>query len=93
MLGWGAPTPAYLINELENLRPVLIGYQSGPNSGHAVVITALSYIQTMYGPQIQTIVVRDPWPSGENIKNNGRVEYQALNLAQVIQAYWFIRIM
>jgi hypothetical protein len=91
-LNWGAPTPAYLIQELAAQRPVLIGYQSGPNSGHAVVITACSYTQSAYGPIIQSIVVRDPWPSQENISTNGRVEYPGINLANLIQAHWYIRI-
>lgn len=91
-LYWRAPTPAYLIQELSAQHPVLIGYQSSSNSGHAVVITACSYIQSMSGPIIQSIVVRDPWPSPENIANNGRVEYPGINLANFIQAHWYIRI-
>jgi hypothetical protein len=91
-LNWGAPTPTYLIQELYAQHPVLIGYQSSPNTGHAVVITACSYIQTAYGPIIQSIVVRDPWPSQQNIETNGRVEYPGINLANFIQANWFIRI-
>jgi len=89
-LNWGAPTPLCLINELSLGRPVLVGYKSGPNSGHAVVITALSYIPTSMGPQIQTIVVRDPWPSRKNIMSFGRVEYNASWLAQRINAHWYV---
>ncbi len=91
-LNWGAPTPAYLLQELIAQRPVLIGYQSGPNSGHAVVVTACSYIPSEYGPIIQSIVVRDPWPSQENINTNGRVEYPGQNIANLIQAHWYIRV-
>jgi hypothetical protein len=91
-LGNGAPSPNILVNELSNGRPVIIGYSSGPNSGHAVVVTAVSYIPTPNGPFIQTIVVRDPWPSQKNINNNGRVEYPASALANKIQAYWYIRV-
>ncbi len=91
-LNLGAPTPAYLIQELTAQHPVLIGYQSGPNSGHAVVITACSYIQTNYGPNIQSIVVRDPYPTPQNVATEGRVEYPGLNLANLIQAHWYIRV-
>ncbi len=91
-LHWGAPTPIYLIQELTAGRPVLIGYKSGPNTGHAVVITACSYIQTMNYPVIQTIIVRDPYPNQQNVINLGRVEYPGLNLANLIQAHWYIRI-
>jgi hypothetical protein len=91
-LNSGAPSPAYLIQELSSLRPVLIGYQSSPTSGHAVVITACSYIQTAYGPSIQSIIVRDPWPSQQNISSLGRVEYSGIELASLIQAHWYIRL-
>jgi hypothetical protein len=91
-LYWGAPTPAYLIQELSAQHPILIGYSSGSNTGHAVVITACSYVQTMNGPVIQSIVVRDPWPSEDNVNNMGRVEYPALDLANRIQGHWYIRV-
>ncbi|MBS1501504.1 MAG: C39 family peptidase [Bacteroidetes bacterium] len=68
----GPTKPAYLIRQLSQFHPVLIGCRSGPNSGHAVVITACSYVQTYYGPVIESIVVRDPWPSDENIASGGR---------------------
>lgn len=89
---WGAPSPSILINELSAQKPVLIGYRSGPSSGHAVVITALSYIMTSYGPQIQSLIVRDPFPTQSNIDNEGRNEYPAMNLASLVQAHWFITI-
>ncbi len=86
----GPPTPAYLIQELSQKRPVLIGYQSGPSSGHIVVITACSYINTDNGPLIESIVVRDPWPDEENAANQGRKEWTGIELASKIQAHWYI---
>lgn len=91
-LNWGAPTPAILINELSQGHPVLVGYKSGPNSGHAVVITAVNYDISSMGPIIQSVVVRDPWPSPQNIENNGRVEYPGNQIANLMQAYWYIRV-
>ena len=91
-MGNGAPSPTVLINELSNGRPVIIGYRTGPNSGHAVVVTAVSYVPTASGPYIQTITVRDPWPSRENIINKGRVVHNAAALANKIQAYWYVRV-
>jgi hypothetical protein len=88
----GAPTPAYLIRELDMGRPVLVGYASGPGTGHAVVITACSYVPTPQGPYIQTLVVRDPWPSDDNIANLGRVEYPGRVLAQRMMAHWYVRV-
>jgi hypothetical protein len=86
----GPPTPTYLIQELYLKRPVLIGYQSGPNSGHIVVITACSYINTDNGPLIESIVVRDPWPDEDNVANQGRKEWTGIDLANKIQAHWYI---
>lgn len=91
-LNWGSPTPAYLIQQLNLQRPILIGYKSSPTTGHAVVVTACSYIQTNNGPLIQSLIVRDPWPSESNIASNGRIEYDALSLAQLIDAHWYITI-
>lgn len=91
-LNWGAPSPVYLIQELAAQRPVLVGYQSGPNTGHAVVITACSFTQTNFGPIINSIVVRDPFPTPQNIASSGRVEYPGANLANLIQAHWYIRV-
>jgi hypothetical protein len=88
----GAPNPVYLIQELSLQHPILIGYQSGPNSGHAVVITACSYIQTYNGPIIQSVVVRDPWPTEENAANSGRKEWRGLDLANLIQGHWYIMV-
>lgn len=91
-LNWGAPPPMVLIEELQNGRPMIIGYQSGPASGHAVVLTAATYSLTAYGPVIHTVTVRDPWPSPANVLNRGRVEYDGRSLATVIQAYWRVSV-
>lgn len=91
-IGMGAPTPSILVRELSNGRPVIIGYRSGPNSGHAVVVTAVSYVESWNGPIIQSIIVRDPWPNRSNIQNRGRIEYPGAVLASNIQAYWYVRV-
>lgn len=91
-LNWGAPPPNVLINELWNRRPMIIGYRSGPNSGHAVVVTAATYSNTVYGTMIRSIVVRDPWPSPANIYARGRIEYDGPSLAQSVTAHWFISV-
>lgn len=88
----GIPTPAILIQELSQKRPIIVGYRSGPNSAHAVVITAASFIPSPQGPIIVSVVVRDPWPSKENIFNRGRVEYPGNYLASLMQTYWYIRV-
>jgi len=91
-LHYGPPTPAYLVKELANERPVMIGYQTGPNTGHAVLITACSYIPTKNGPQIRSVIVRDPWPSPENKASAGRIEYWGHSIARLIQTHWYVRV-
>ncbi|HKO98457.1 MAG TPA: papain-like cysteine protease family protein [Pyrinomonadaceae bacterium] len=46
-----------LINELDQDRPFIVGTR-----GHAVVGTAIQYVQTPMGPYITSIGVFDPWP-------------------------------
>jgi hypothetical protein len=48
---------AMLVSELDQNRPVIIGTR-----GHAVVGTAVEYLQTAAGPYITTIGVFDPFP-------------------------------
>jgi hypothetical protein len=91
-LNFGPPAPAYLVKELAAERPVLIGYKTGPNSGHAVLVTACSYIPTRNGPQIRSVIVRDPWPSPENLKSAGRVEYWGHSLARLIETHWYVQV-
>jgi papain like cysteine protease AvrRpt2 len=88
----GAPAPAVLKNELENKRPVLIGYMSGSGGGHAVVGTAVSYIDTPIGPDVEAITVRDPWPSQENRARGGKVTHPAAAFAGVMQNVWVIQV-
>lgn len=89
---FGAPSPAYLIRELAAERPVLIGYRTGPNTGHAVLVTACSYYPTENGPRIRSVIVRDPWPSPENTESAGRVEYWGASLASLIETHWFVEV-
>ncbi len=82
----GAPVQVYLINELKEKRPVLIGYNS-----HAVLITACSYIMFFGQPVIQSITVRDPW-RGNGEPGTGKITYHGIQLASQIQAHWYIRV-
>ena len=91
-VNFGAPTPAFLLAELSQQRPMIIGYRTGPQSSHAVVVTAASYTQSPYGPIIQSVVVRDPWPSPKNVQTRGRVEYPWASLANQINAHWYISV-
>lgn len=88
---FGSPDPARLIAELENGYPVLVGYRTGRFRGHAVVLTAASFLGSVYDPILNTITVRDPWPSYDNLRNRGRQVYWADALNE-IEVYWYIRV-
>jgi len=93
--GPGLPTPAVLLNELNQQHPILVAFATGPNSGHAVVVTAASYVPTPNGPQITSLVTRDPWPSPFTMATDGRVEIAGPNLAmfaQTVRAYWLVTV-
>jgi hypothetical protein len=91
----GPPPPQVLLRELNQKHPILLTFISGPNSGHAVVITAASYVPTQTGPYITSLVIRDPWPSQQNIENEGRVVIDGQNLANfmpLIRSNWLVSV-
>jgi hypothetical protein len=62
----------------------LKGWKGRDSAGQllaTLLITAPSYIPTSTGPYIYSLVIRDPWPSQQNINNNneGRVEIAGRN--------------
>lgn len=87
-LHFGSPDAAYLIEKLKQQRPILISYNTGEDTEHAVIITGISYVQTRTGPEIETIYIRDPAPSEEKVQNLGRVEYDGEKFQNLITAYW-----
>lgn len=91
-LHFGSPDPSYLIEQLALEHPVLISYETGESTEHAVIITGVSYVETSHGPELDKIIVRDPWPSEEKLSNLGRVEYDGLRFSNLITAYWEIDI-
>ena len=92
MLMPGAPSSETLIRELSNGRPILFSYKSRPNMNHAVVCTAVKIVQGSNPRQIESIVVRDPWPSEKHIRRKGRLEYNAWPLVQKATAHWITRV-
>ena len=81
----GPPPPLVLIQELNQKHPILLTFASGPYSGHAVVITAARYYNTPQGPLVNSLILRDPFPTQQNIQNKGRVELAGPDLAQFLQ--------
>jgi hypothetical protein len=67
-----------LVDNLSHGWPLIVGMENPDHqSGHAVVITAVTYVPSPTGPICQTIVYRDPWPT-----NPSRVEVPILQFKQ-----------
>jgi hypothetical protein len=90
--GRGAPRPVVLLDELSAQFPVLFCYRTDDDRGHVVVATGASYFPGYDGPIVESLVVRDPWPSPENRWAPGEREYGA-RMASRITAHWLIRVM
>ncbi len=90
--GRGAPPAAMLVAEMKARRPVILAYQSGPTSGHAVVCTGVTFSETAGGVMIHSIVVRDPSPMTAAAGTRGRVEYEAAAIARLITGYWMVSV-
>jgi Papain-like cysteine protease AvrRpt2 len=91
--GPGFPPPMVLVNELNRQHPILIAFATGPNSGHAVVVTAASFVPGPMGPQVLSLVIRDPWPSPFTVATEGIIEIAGPNLAlftQTVRGYWLV---
>jgi hypothetical protein len=90
-VGYGAPDPATLVDELNNQRPVLLGYAAGLNVGHAVVATAAGFTGGTDYPRLQSVVVRDPRRTALSTPYRGRQEYD-MSLLRATGVYWYIRV-
>jgi len=91
----GLPQPAVLINELSQGHPILLTFATGMYSGHAVVITAASYLPTRFGPQVVSLVIRDPWPSPDHVATSGRVEIDGWALSRfvpLVRNHWLVSV-
>lgn len=82
----GAPPPQLLIAELAHGNPILLTFATGPYSGHAVVITGAGFIPTPRGPEVVSVIIRDPWPSPQNIASDGRNVSSGPQLSQFMGA-------
>lgn len=49
-----------MINELSNDRPLLYA-----NTHHAMVVVAVDYFMTAWGPDVRAVGVLDPWPTNQ----------------------------
>lgn len=93
-IGLGRPNHIWLINELNSQRPVIVTYETGPSTGHAVVLTGLAFEIKTVKPATLTVnklFYRDPWPNTANIENKGRKVVSGL-FANKIEAFWSVRV-
>jgi hypothetical protein len=85
----GPPPPTVLYNQLKHNRPVVLTYQNGPWSGHAVVLTGVDATVNSSGVQISRFYIFDPFPFvqqhtpwGPKLVHVPALEYQQLDLIQ-----------
>jgi hypothetical protein len=81
----GPPHPQVIINQLSQQVPMLFTIDTGPNSGHVVVLTGARYYETEDGPHISSLIIRDPYPSPSNLRNQGRIEISGRDLNRFVQ--------
>jgi hypothetical protein len=53
----------YFVQDLINGYPLIVGLNYGTQIGHAVVLTAVSFMTDMFGQYYpMSVIIRDPWP-------------------------------
>ncbi len=90
---WAA-TPEAFVTHLKKGRPIVVAYQSSIYSGHAVVLSGVTYTINSSGRvELSSLTVRDPFPYNQNhIDNRGKISYQNGRFPGQIQAIWFVDI-
>ena len=91
-LYWGAPTPEFLISELRSQRPIVVVAAGRGSESRPLVVTAASYIATEQGPEIQSVVAWDPWPSLFDVSNTVNEGTVVLYNTPEIRAHWSLRV-
>ncbi|MGD1276944.1 MAG: C39 family peptidase [Tepidisphaeraceae bacterium] len=90
--GWGAPPAAVLVQALQEGHPVILACVSPLGGAHAVVCTAAAYLDSDQGPNVLSLVVRDPWPGPDWDQTKGRMQYPAALLAYRVSGYWIVNV-
>ena len=73
MAGVNAINNAFIVNELNNDRPLLYA-----NTHHAMVVATAEYYDTPMGPNVQSVGVLDPYPTNP--------DFHPLTMAELIPA-------
>jgi hypothetical protein len=59
-----------IVRDLAERWPIVVGVRTSPSSGHAYVLTAVTYgVDSWNRPIFRSVILRDPWPN-----NPSRVE-------------------
>jgi hypothetical protein len=75
---FGSDDLKVMIGELANNNPLIVGRLGAP-TGHAMVLTAVTYLQSSNGNIALTeLVVRDPWPDNPNRRSLRAEEVRAI---------------
>lgn len=85
----GIPRPADFIEGLRAQYPTILALKTGINTGHAVVATGATYIDTLNGPFVLSVIIRDPWPYPNFQQTKGKQQVPAAIFGSVT-AYWTV---
>lgn len=89
--GKGVPNAAGLLNVLSQKHPVILALANpGAGGGHAVVCTGAYFVDTPFGPQIQAIMIRDPWPYPGWEQTKGRRALSAAEFVMRVRGFWVV---
>jgi len=89
----GSPDARTIIRHLSQQKPIILAYGPNADSGHIVVVTAVSYVLDQHGrPHITSIIVRDPFPDYWNRQTRGRREYSNGRLPAPVQWMWLVEV-
>ena len=85
----GRPDQDSLVKLLKADMPIILAYRYGGPIGHAVVMTGITFEETIFGTDPTSIIVRDPAPHLDNILRSGRkVHNNPKLLLDSVYAWW-----
>jgi Papain-like cysteine protease AvrRpt2 len=69
--------PHELLDDLINDRPLLVGLQREQGTGHAYVLSAVTYSVNFWGaPVFHTVILHDPWPFTRDMEEMSWCEFR-----------------
>lgn len=86
----GMLSPQILYNNLSTFHPVIVAIVTGASMGHAIVITAASFVQTPNGVAVSSLVYSDP-ASGSLVELSGPALSQFVSTVRSSWVTWTTR--